>query len=149
MKETLKQAGRLFPADAQTAEVLQPADRAFHGPASLVAAQDSAILRGLESVGAMRGDHRDASRRKCGVERVAVVGFVADDALGVVVADHAVEQALDQMAFVRPSRGGVGGDRQALASTRSMIFTPLPMRVTPIPSPPWRALLKVASTKHS
>ena len=112
MKESLEQAGRFFPSDAQAAEVLQPTDRALHGPAALVAPQGPAILRGFESVGAMRGDHLDAARSERSVQRIAVVGFVADDALGVVVADHEVKQSLDQSTLVRPSLGGVGGNRE-------------------------------------
>lgn len=36
-----------------------------------------------------------------------------------------------------------------LASTSTIIFTPFPAFVQPMPSPPPRALLKVPSTKHS
>lgn len=83
MQEALEEHGGLLVADAQAAEVLKPRDRAFHGPASLVPPQRAAILRGVLGLAALavRGDHLNALRVEIFIQRVAVVGLVADDAL--------------------------------------------------------------------
>jgi hypothetical protein len=79
MKEALEQHGGFLPADAQPSKVLNPGDRAFDGPAALVAPQRTAVLShvlGL-AVSAMRGDQLDALLRQLCGQFVAVVGLVA------------------------------------------------------------------------
>lgn len=62
MEEALDEHGGLLVADAQAAEVLEPRDRALHGPASLVPTQRPAVLRDdvLLAVVPVRRDHLDA-----------------------------------------------------------------------------------------
>ena len=60
-------------------EVLQPSKEPFDFPAATVAAQHAAILGlGLFSAASMGGDHLDGLVGELSVERIAVVGFVAD-----------------------------------------------------------------------
>ena len=113
MKESLKQAGRFFPTNAEAAKVLQPAERAFDGPAAPVTAQGAAVLSGATTVGSMRRDHLDVLRGECGIERVAIVSFVSNDPRRHFAGDHEVEEPLDETTLVRSGCGGVGGHGQA------------------------------------
>ena len=80
MDETLKHPGGLFPADAESAVVLQPADGAFDRSAPSVSAKLAPILGfvlGL-SVGAVRRNHLHAFLRQAFIQPVGVIGFVSD-----------------------------------------------------------------------
>ena len=58
---------------------MEPGKESLHSPASAVAPQGTAILRGFTALTAMRGDHLDAiAVRQISVEAIAVVSFVAD-----------------------------------------------------------------------
>ena len=80
MDETLKHSGGLFPADAESAVVLQPAYGAFDCPASFVAAELAPILGFVlgPPVGAMRRNHFHAFLRQVFIQPVGVIGFVSD-----------------------------------------------------------------------
>ena len=81
MKEGLVNRKRAVVADHESAEVAQPREGAFDGPASPVAAQRSAVLgRWLAPILAMRGDQLDAARRQLLPQRVAIVTAVGDEA---------------------------------------------------------------------
>jgi len=111
MKEALEQAGGFFPSDAQAAEVLQPTDGAFDGPAAFMPTEGAAVLSGCSfSVRTMGSDQLDSRFGKQSVERIAVVGFVSDHALGQIRADQEIEQALDGVTFVRAGLHRVRGD---------------------------------------
>ena len=65
MKEGLVNGKRAVVAHDQSAEVAEPSEGAFHGPASLIAAQRSTVLgRGLAPILTMRGDQLDTARRQ-------------------------------------------------------------------------------------
>ena len=71
-----------FPAASKSAEVLQPCEQAFDLPAAYVAAKGSAILS-FPSFAPIGSDHFDAVQlAKPRIQRVAIVGFVADQSLG-------------------------------------------------------------------
>ncbi len=86
MEERQKVLGVIVPASDQPTRVVKPREEAFDLPAPLAAAERPAILAGRAStVVTMTRDHLDAVRRHQHlVERIAVVGFVADQALGKV-----------------------------------------------------------------
>jgi len=70
-----------FPAACESAEVLQPSEETFDLPASHVAAKGSAVLS-FPSFAAVGSDHFDAVQlAEPRVQRVAIVGFVADQSL--------------------------------------------------------------------
>src|SRR5262249_6112975 len=71
--------GVVFPTDEDAALPLNPSKEALHEPASHIAAQPSPILRGrLASVAAMRRDHLDAVLSQLRIQRIAVIGAIAD-----------------------------------------------------------------------
>ena len=79
MKEALEQGGRFLPANAQSAEVLNPADGALDLPAPLVPSHRSAILRHVLrlAIRAVWRDHLDAFFRQLIVQFVAVIRLMA------------------------------------------------------------------------
>ena len=114
MKETLEELGGFFPTDAESAEVEQPADGAFHGPTTLVAAKGATVLGDVFnfSIGSMRGDHFDSFVGQHLIQRVAVVGFVSDDSFRQLLGEHEFEEMLDQPTLMGTGRSGTYGHRK-------------------------------------
>ena len=102
MKKALKQHRRLFPADAQPPEVLQPGDGSFDFPSSFVATQGSAVLSLVfgQAVLPVWRDQFGAALSQLVGQSVAVVGLVADDPLGRLLSEHEVKQSLHQPTLV-------------------------------------------------
>lgn len=138
-------------ADAEPAEVLEPADGAFHRPSASEAAELPSVLRDILrlAVLAVGRDQLDALVVEVLIERIGVVGLVADDARRRIRAEHEVKEPLHQGALVRARAAGSDRDRQAACINQHHDFHAFPALVTPTPSPPPRALLKVASMKHT
>lgn len=110
MQHRLQQTGRLFPADAQPTEVLQPADGTLDHPAPFVAAHQAPISGDIlrAAIGPVRGDQFNAAGGEIGIKHIAVVGFFSDDALGRRGSGQEVETFLDQFAPMRPGLDAVG-----------------------------------------
>lgn len=71
-----------FPAAGKPAEVLQPCEESFDLPAAHITAKGSAVLS-FPSFAPVRGNHFDAVQlAKPRIQRVAIVGFVANQPLG-------------------------------------------------------------------
>lgn len=108
MEKGLKECSRSFPSNAEPSVVLQPGDRALDGLSSLAATQRSTILSLVlgESIRSMRRDEFDAALGEDLVERIAIVGIVADDTVGQRFRNHEVEELLCEMTFgaIRESR---------------------------------------------
>ena len=124
MKKALESQSGFFPADAEPAIVLQPGDGAFDSPAPLVSAQRSSVLSD-GTVGPIRRDHFNALDGQLRVELVAVVGFIANDALGSFGAEHEAEEFLDEAAFVGIGRRGAHGQRQSARIDQNHDFNAL------------------------
>jgi len=72
----------VFPTDKDTSLPLDPSKEAFDKPASRVSTEPTAVLRvRLDPVRTVRGDHLDAVSAQFLIERIAVVGAVADEVL--------------------------------------------------------------------
>jgi hypothetical protein len=73
--------GVSFPSAGKSSEVLQPCEEPFNLPAAHVAAEGSAVLS-FPSLASVRSDHFDAVQlaKPC-VQRVAIVGLVANQSL--------------------------------------------------------------------
>lgn len=85
MKESLVNLQRSIVAHHQSAEVAEPCEGAFHGPASPISAQRPTVLRRrLDSILAMRGDQLDAACRQFFAQRVTIVALVGDEADGLL-----------------------------------------------------------------
>ena len=103
-------------ADDQAAEVAQPGEESLHLPAAFVPAQRPAILRlGAFPAAPVRRDHLDPQLQERLVERVGIVGAVADEPSGQVGYEAGVEGSGDEGDLVRRSRGGTCGERKASA----------------------------------
>ena len=116
MKISFEELGGFFPANAQATEVLYPSDGALDGPTAYVSAKGSSVLcfvLGL-AVGLVRRDHFNAHLRQGLIQRIAIVGLVADEAFGRLFGEHEIKQALNQFGFVGIGGHGVDGDRQTL-----------------------------------
>ena len=97
----------VFPAGDETAEVMEPGEEPLDLPSTFVAAQRSAVLRsGLFAVPPVRGNHLHVKLRQFHVQRIGVVGAVANEALGQLSDKSGVESGSDETTLVRRSRGG-------------------------------------------
>ena len=100
-------------ADDQTAEVAQPGEEPLNLPTALVPSQWTAILGlGAFPVPTVRGNHLDAELGQRVVERISVVGAVANQALGQLGYEAGVEGGSDEGDLMRRSRGGTDGERK-------------------------------------
>lgn len=110
MSEQHEQTGQLheaeevfdvvLPSGDQPAVVLHPGKEPFNLPPAPVAAQRSAVLRLLPPVGSVGRDHFDLVFLHLLVQRVRVVGLVANQSFG-----QFVEEASGQNSFHKPALG--------------------------------------------
>lgn len=134
----------------QSAKVLQPAKQPFDFPASAVTPQGSSILRrGFRSVLSVRSDHLDPLLGQSFIQRVAVIGFIPDQPFRPCGGKGRSESLLDKGDFMRRSRCRVDGDRKTRAvGHRHELRTLAPLGLSH-PEPPFFAITKVPSRKHS
>jgi hypothetical protein len=115
MKERLVNGKRTVVTHHQSAEVSEPRKSAFHGPASFIAAQPPAVLRGRSrSVFSMRSDQLNAACRQFCAQRVAIVAAVGDEAEGLL------PRTPGAMASSYPDRGECRRDELDLRRGRSV-----------------------------
>src|SRR5579864_2805990 len=92
-----------FPPDDQPPRVVQPGEKAFDDPPPLVSPEGATILGGrARASGPMRGDQVDAefgAQRR--IERITVVGTVADQADGIFGEKAVFERRFDEPNFMR------------------------------------------------
>lgn len=124
MKEALKSEERFFPPNAEATVVLEPGDGAFDGPAPFISTEGTSILS-HGSLGTIGRDHFDTIRGKLGVKLIAVVGFVTNDALGLIGGEHEAKELLDQAAFSPVGGGSADGQRQSLGIDQDHDFDSL------------------------
>ncbi len=106
-------------ARRDAAEVLEPRVQPLDLPAAAVAAQCPAVLRRwLHSVRLVRRDHLDAFRFKFSVERVGVVGAVADQSSGLLSDETRLKSVSDK------GDGCVAGITSELLSSLSSFIMP-------------------------
>ena len=76
-------SGVIFVANRQTSKVVKPAKKAFNFPPALVASEFATVL-GLRlfTVSAVRRNHLNTRFGEFSVERVTVIGFITNQALG-------------------------------------------------------------------
>jgi hypothetical protein len=91
----------VFPASDETTEVVHPGEEWLHFPASAIAAQFAAILSSTFATAPVRGDQLDVILvGELFIERVRVVGFVADEPRR-----EFVEKASGKSLFHKPALG--------------------------------------------
>lgn len=141
----------IFPANDDATIVMQPSEQALHLPATSVATEDAAILRGLSAArGIVRSDQFDAEAlTDFRVERIAVVSAVTDHSLGHFGEEAPLQGGADEFRFMRRSAGHVHGERKAMAVADRHDFAALTASSRANGGAPFLAPLKVASMKAS
>jgi len=91
-----------FPADNESAGVVEPGEEAFDDPAALVATEGASVLgRGTDASRLMRGDQVDAELApQLSVQGVTVVGEIANQAGRVVRDEPVFERRSDEPNFM-------------------------------------------------
>ena len=135
MKEALEGEQGFFPADTESAVVLEPGNGPLDGPSAFIAPQRPTVLSD-GSIGPVGRYHFDPFFQKRGIKSVAIIGFVADDPFGQVRRQHETEEFLDERAFCMVGRGGVDGYWQPFGIDQNHDFDALADSRTadPIPS---------------
>jgi hypothetical protein len=159
MKEGLVNRKRTVVADHESAEVAQPREGAFDGPAPPVAAQRPAVLgRWLAPILAMRGDQLDAAPRQLLPQRVAIVTAVSDEAdrllprsPGPMPSPYSdgLQRRCDELDLGRGSRVKEVSQRKTLAVDHHHPLRPLAPLGFADPVAPFLAGAKLPSRKDS
>ena len=124
MKKTLEGELGFFPADAESAVVLEPGDGSFHRPAATVAAQRTTILS-LGAIASVGSDHFDTFGGKSSIQRIAVIGFISNDSRRSFFGKHEAEKFLDESALMGRSRASADGYREPLGIHKNHNFDSL------------------------
>ena len=150
--EHAKEIGLLmFPSRDQAAEVVEPGEEPFDLPAAAVAPQLPAVLGGFSAAIVLVGcDQLDTVLLpKALVQRIAVVGAVADHSFWCRSREPLLDGGLDEFRFMRRSAGDAAGDRKTMAVCDRHDFTAFSSASRAHSSAPFFAELKLASMKVS
>src|SRR6202049_1568572 len=130
---------------------MEPGTQAFDFPASAVAPQGASILGfGPDAVGLVGCDQRDAVLLfEARIQRVAVVGAVADHASRRRRRETLFDGGLDEPGFMRRSACHPHGDRKTTAVRNCHDLGPFAAACWTNRTAPFFALLKEASMKVS
>src|ERR1035438_3962565 len=139
----------IFPSSDEAAEVVHPGKEPLHFPAFSIAAQLAAILTPAP-VAPVRRDHFDAVLLlELSVERVRVVGLVADEPFGEFVEKASGKNFFNKLALGWRSALDRYGERKTVISGDSDDLRALAAAGGTDSKPPFLALAKVASTNAS
>ncbi len=106
----------VFISHNNSPKILQPSKQPLNLPPTFVTSQNSAVLRFcLFSIGFMRRDKLNAKFFQLPVQRVRVIGFVADYLWRSLVGKSFRNSPLDKFNLVRRSRLCVDGERKTSA----------------------------------
>jgi len=139
----------VFPSCDQSAVVLHPGEEPFDFPTAAVAAQRAAILRLLLAVGSVGRDHFNAVLTHLLIQRIRVVGLVADQSLRQLVEEASGQNSLHKLAFGRRSAFDRYGEGKTVARGDSDDFGAFAALGRADREAPFLALAKVASTNAS
>ena len=141
----------IFPAADQSAEIVKPGKEALDFPAPTVATQFAAVLGSLATAVVLVG--RDEPNAvflpEALIERIAVVGAVADHSFWFGLRETLRDGRFDEFAFMRRSAGDAAGDRKTMAVCDRHDFTAFSSASRADSSAPFFAELKLASMKVS
>jgi hypothetical protein len=141
----------IFPAADESAEIVEPGKEALDFPAPTVATQSAAVLGALATAVVLVGrDEPDAVfLPEALIERIAVVGAVADHSIWFGSRETLRDGRFDEFAFMRRSAGDAAGDRKTMAVCDRHDFTAFSSASRADSSAPFFAELKLASMKVS
>ena len=141
----------IFPAADQSAEIVEPGKEALDFPAPTVATQFAAVLSAFATAIVLVGrDEPDAVfLPEALIERIAVIGAVADQSFWFGSRETLRDGGFDEFAFMRRSAGDAAGDRKTMAVCDRHDFTAFSSASRADSSAPFFAELKLASMKVS
>ena len=141
----------IFPAADEPAEIVEPGKEALDFPAAAVTAQFAAVLGTLAAAVVLVGrDEPDAVfLPEALIERIAVVGAVADHSFWFGSCEALGDSGFDEFRFMRRSAGDAAGDRKTMAVCDRHDFTAFSSASRADSSAPFFAELKLASMKVS
>ena len=141
----------VFPANNGATKIMQPSEQALNFPTTAVAAQAATVLScGRNAHNFMGSDELHAvALQDALVQRIAVVGAVADHALGSFRKEALVERGFDEFCFMRRSAGHVHGERKTMAVCDGHDFAAFTAFCRADTRAPFFAELKLASMKVS
>ena len=129
---------------------MEPGEESLDLPTSPVTPQLATVLSDVAASTPVGRDELHASLLpESFVELVAVVGFVADEAVGELVDETLVERFFEELDLVGRSACDADGERKTSAVCSCHDLGPLPALRFPDAGPPFFAPLKEASTKPS
>jgi hypothetical protein len=130
---------------------MEPSKQSLDFPTTTVPAQSAAVLGdGPTPVPAVRRDQfHPEMLADALIQRIAVVGFVADQSLRDFAEEAALECGLDERGFIRRSAGHVHGDRKTMAVCDCHDFAAFAAFCRADTRAPFFAELKLASMKAS
>ncbi len=140
----------VLPSGDESAEVVHPGEQPFHSPSPAVAPQLASILSLLSATAPVGRDHfYVVLGGKLLVERVRVIGLVADEPGGKLIEEAAGKNVFHKLALGRRSAFDRYGERKTVISGDSDDLRALPTAGRANGEAPFLALAKVASTNAS
>lgn len=140
----------IFVANDEPPEVVEPCEKAFDFPSASVAAHGASVLCSANSAGSVGSNEFDAAFvAEALVERVAVVGCVADQAVGRVFEHALIDGGFNERYFVGRSTCNVNGDRKTMSVCDCHDLGALAAFGFPHAKPPFLAPVKEPSINAS
>jgi hypothetical protein len=140
----------ILPTGDESAKVMKPGKEPFDFPSSAIAAQRTAVLWMVLSAPAVGSDHFDAVLgSELFVERIRVIGFVADESFWKFVEEASSQNIFHKVALGWRSAVDSNGERKTVTSGDSDDLGALAATGRTNGKSPLFALAKVASTKAS
>src|SRR5271154_3291565 len=141
----------IFPAHHDAAKIMKPGEQALDFPTAAVATQRATVLGDrLAAVPAVRRDELHAQGvPQSLVQRIAVIGFVADQSRGRFWEKSLLEGGFDEDRFIWSSAGHVHGDRKTMAVCNCHDFAAFTAFCRADTRAPFFAELKLASMNAS
>jgi hypothetical protein len=140
----------IFPSIHQTTKVMHPGKEPLDSPSPLIAAQRTAILWVIFSTATVWSDHFDVVLLgEPFVERVGVVGFVADKSFWELFKEASGQNVFHKFALGWRSAVDSNGERKTVTSGDSDDLGTLTATGRTDSEAPFLALANVASTKAS
>jgi len=140
----------IFPSSDEAAEVVHPGKEPLHFPAFSIAAELAAILSSAFASAPVRSNQFDPILvLEFGVERVRVVGLIADEACRELVEKASGKNFFNKLALGWRSALDRYGERKTVISGDSDDLRALAAAGGTDSKPPFLALANVASTNAS
>jgi len=141
----------IFPANDDATKIMKPSEQPLDLPTTVISAQHASVLCGFAAArGIVWGHqpHPEAFQDLC-IQRVAVVGAVADQAFGSRAQEASLKGGSDELCFMRRSAGHVHGERKTMAVADRHDFAAFAAASRADSRAPFFAELKLASMNDS